>query len=1523
MPVRNAAALLLAASFVCLPLASAQDAPYHPNERTLLLDHFDDAFTPDGKRCTSPEVIRPTGDHTGGRAMKGCEFVNGKFGKAFRFHGLTKLSYPVAGNLDLSAGQLEFWVRMGFEPDLAKVPNILRNQLFFQVDGPGPAIFSVYSCLKTLCVGVWDQKRQLVCYLGTPSPWHKGEWHHVQVRWGRQLELWMDGERRGAKDWVGMFGPMNFGPEELRMYLGSRIGYSTVESEFAVDELRVLGPGGEQAPPYPVITCPRLLRPPRIDGVLEEGEWDAAGRTTGFVGLNENSLVEDQTAVFVGHDAENLYVAFKCTDPQKRPLECTLTGRDSAVYKEDAVDIFIQPGPGTYPYYQLVTNCIGARFDMKLIEQARRRAKVPEFDPEWTVKTTRGEGRWVAETVIPFSELDGHASPTPGETWRVNFCRDADAASRLSSWAYTSGNFHRPSNFGALVFRADDRAMRLSELSGTEQGQVRVRLDLVGAAFDPPVRVISRLVDAGAKVVSETAKELVDSKSFLLLPPPLVSGSYALTLEAKSREGTLLYQRLPFQVMKPYDISVAGYPYEGKLWITANVAGLEAAPEGVIARASLTDGAKELGSCEVRDFDRGIGRGAMDITDLSPGQYTVKSQAVAPDGKVLAAAEAAYEQFAKPVWWRSDVGIDNTVPVPWTAVQSAAGTIKVWGREYRFGDGIMPQQIVNQGREVLSGPLQLAARIGGKHVDLARLVARDLEAPQDRAIREATGEVGPITVNFRVTTEFDGLQRCDLTFTPHGKARIEALTLEVPVKREFATFLLPSNGRFAKAQLVGGEPWRSAFLPQVWVGNDDLGLAWFAESDQYWSPLDDQMLEVSATGDTVTMRANIIRQPLTIAEPVTITFGLMATPVKPVPSGDPFYYRFGGPRNAFNLWDAEQSVMTHVESLVYPGAGNLDPHQGTLEFWLSAAGAEGRALREIVSIIGAGGSVKLTLNHGARNMTLTASAGDQQQSVVAGEIEIPTDAFAHVAITWGERTELYVDGVRRGPAEGPLPGAQQMAAAPEKLKLVFGCTHSYKGYTWVDVDELRVSNTVRYAGDSFELPAAPFEPDANTLLLDHLDDRFKPDGEDAETRAEVVSGQSDELGGVPSLGCKFVAGKFNSGLRIAMKPPRWSVEILRDEWGANAYNLWSWMDGEQQQRWGWPLPLFTDPGKVDLPRMNQAFAQAGVRTSTYMAYVGIGAPTRWSGQFGYEWRREPVSSQPNEPPKGHYFLDCCGNARGYRDYLAAGTKWLLEDQGFDGCYTDGNAHVYPCKNTHHGCGYYDDQGILHATWPIFGTREYLKRMYKIIHAKRPDGYLVNHVSYDLFIPTMSFTDVYYTGEHEHYEDLLKCRVRWQGTQWGIWPILLGGDSHCYEAMHWTYGLLHGVGVWPQGPYGRNDMQRKTVNLWKTYDAFGYREAEWVPYYRAEERGLARASDDQVKVSVYLHRGKRALLVVGNLKHEVTSCRVLVDPRAMGLPEGAKLRAYNALSERELLMEGNAMSVRLRPTSFVLARVELR
>jgi hypothetical protein len=133
----------------------------------------------------------------------------------------------------------------------------------------------------------------------------------------------------------------------------------------------------------------------------------------------------------------------------------------------------------------------------------------------------------------------------------------------------------------------------------------------------------------------------------------------------------------------------------------------------------------------------------------------------------------------------------------------------------------------------------------------------------------------------------------------------------------------------------------------------------------------------------------------------------------------------------------------------------------------------------------------------------------------------------------------------------------------------------------------------------------------------------------------------------------------------------------------------------------------------------------------------------------------------------------------------------------------------------------------------------------------------------------------------------------------------------------TYSLLHGVSVWPQGFLGRNDMSRKTSNLWRTYDRFGYRQAEWFPYYRAEP-SLAKVDNDKVKVSLYQQKGKRALLIVGNLAHEVVRCTVTVDLRGMGL---AGKSARNALDGRAVPLQENLLSVRLRPVSFVLLWVE--
>jgi hypothetical protein len=399
---------------------------------------------------------------------------------------------------------------------------------------------------------------------------------------------------------------------------------------------------------------------------------------------------------------------------------------------------------------------------------------------------------------------------------------------------------------------------------------------------------------------------------------------------------------------------------------------------------------------------------------------------------------------------------------------------------------------------------------------------------------------------------------------------------------------------------------------------------------------------------------------------------------------------------------------------------------------------------------------------------------------------------------------------------------------------------------------------------------------------------------------------------VPSLNCRFVPGKFGQGLDLSMLDPM-SREAAMKRWGFNAKLHWFWLEGDGGEH-GWPAPLMVEPEINGLREEVQEDTKLGLRPSTYAVYPALGAPSSLADQFGYEWSRRPMSTQPFEPPKGHYFWDVCARS-GWSDYVAAGSKWLLDEVGMYGLYTDGGAQAYACRNTHHGCGWTDETGQVHPTFPVFETREMLKRMYRLIHARHADGYLVNHMSFNTLIPTMSFTDVMYSGEHEQYEDLTRFRVRWTGKQWGFWSVLLGGDAHIYETLHMTWCLLHGVSVWPQGWQDRNDASRKTANLWQTYDRFGYRQAEWIPYFRAGK--LVVPDNDKALVSLYSIKGKRALLVIGNTGHQVNETKVTVDLKALGL----KGKAVNALTDETLRMAGNVMSVRLRPETFVLAWVE--
>ena len=62
----------------------------------------------------------------------------------------------------------------------------------------------------------------------------------------------------------------------------------------------------------------RLAKPPVVDGILDDEAWTGAPLPSG-TWLSYNPLhgdqIAQQTTVWVGYDADALYFAFRCDDP--------------------------------------------------------------------------------------------------------------------------------------------------------------------------------------------------------------------------------------------------------------------------------------------------------------------------------------------------------------------------------------------------------------------------------------------------------------------------------------------------------------------------------------------------------------------------------------------------------------------------------------------------------------------------------------------------------------------------------------------------------------------------------------------------------------------------------------------------------------------------------------------------------------------------------------------------------------------------------------------------------------------------------------------------------------------------------------------------------------------------------------------------------------------------------------------------------------------------------------------------------
>ncbi len=205
---------------------------------------------------------------------------------------------------------------------------------------------------------------------------------------------------------------------------------------------------GDELHQRPRVAAGRAPTAPAVDGRLDDDAWRRAAPVGGFLRLGSADRAEPGTEFRVLADEQALYLAAVLTEPAMAGLRAETTERDGPVYRDDCLEVYLQPVPGG-PYRQFVVNAAGTQFD-SLVSADGSRIE-PGWDAPWEAAAARHERAWTVELGIPWSALE--VADGTGGAWGFNVARGrrAGGAAEYSSWARLETGFHEPRRFGRLA----------------------------------------------------------------------------------------------------------------------------------------------------------------------------------------------------------------------------------------------------------------------------------------------------------------------------------------------------------------------------------------------------------------------------------------------------------------------------------------------------------------------------------------------------------------------------------------------------------------------------------------------------------------------------------------------------------------------------------------------------------------------------------------------------------------------------------------------------------------------------------------------------------------------------------------------------------------------------------------------------------------------------------------------------------------------------------------------------------------
>ncbi len=246
----------------------------------------------------------------------------------------------------------------------------------------------------------------------------------------------------------------------------------------AASDARAQAGQGQKDPGDNRMTIPRILRFPEPTTDLTVPPWTQAARITGFFDVQDQFISKHPTTAYLFYDRSTLWVAFRCEGQDTSDLQARYNERDSFIWRDDSVEVLIDPAGDRLGYFHFVVNSTGTLYDAK-----RGRG---DYQSDAVIQVDIDPEGWTVVLAIPFETIEVE-TPTPEDLWTMNLGRntvlihetdEVPAVRERSSWAPTPVTYTLPEYFGDLQFGHSQIAPpRVLEMQPIAVGANRIPMD--------------------------------------------------------------------------------------------------------------------------------------------------------------------------------------------------------------------------------------------------------------------------------------------------------------------------------------------------------------------------------------------------------------------------------------------------------------------------------------------------------------------------------------------------------------------------------------------------------------------------------------------------------------------------------------------------------------------------------------------------------------------------------------------------------------------------------------------------------------------------------------------------------------------------------------------------------------------------------------------------------------------------------------------------------------------------------------